>query len=85
MEIGSKENNWLKLLNIELYDLPLYSPNLNQIERLWKVMNNIYFSSKPNFTSAIKEFFELTLTEVSGTLGSRIADDFKVFKPKSSS
>ncbi|WP_235424876.1 transposase, partial [Vibrio vulnificus] len=42
--------------------LPPYSPNLNPIERLWKVMNeyvrnNIYFSSKAEFTTAINEFF----------------------------
>ena len=28
-----------KKLNIELHFLPPYSPNLNPIERLWKVMN----------------------------------------------
>ena len=28
-----------KALNIELHYLPAYSPNLNPIERLWKVMN----------------------------------------------
>ncbi|CAK2111697.1 transposase [Vibrio crassostreae] len=27
------------VLNIELHYLPLYSPNINPIERLWKVMN----------------------------------------------
>ena len=26
-------------LNIKLHSLPPYSPNLNPIERLWKVMN----------------------------------------------
>ncbi|MBD1567721.1 IS630 family transposase, partial [Vibrio sp. S12_S33] len=41
------------------------------IERLWKVMNehvlnNIYFPSKQAFTSAIKEFFDVTLPEVAG-------------------
>lgn len=30
---------WAYLLNIELNYLPPYSPNLNPIERLWKVMN----------------------------------------------
>jgi transposase len=28
-----------KELNIKLHYLPPYSPNLNPIERLWKVMN----------------------------------------------
>lgn len=39
-----------ELLNIELHYLPPYSPNLNPIERLWKVMNeharnNVYFAT----------------------------------------
>ena len=77
-----------KALNIELHYLPAYSPNLNPIERLWKVMNehvrnNIYFSSKPEFTSAIKEFFDVTLPEVAGTLVSRITDNFQRFYPAS--
>ncbi|MBD1567800.1 transposase, partial [Vibrio sp. S12_S33] len=63
--------NAVKVLNIELNYLPPYSPNLNPIERLWKVMNehvlnNIYFPSKQAFTSAIKEFFDVTLPEVAG-------------------
>ena len=75
--------NAAKVLNIELHYLPPYSPNLNPIERLWKVMNehvrnNIYFSSKPEFTSAIKEFFDVTLPEVAGTLVSRITDNFQI-------
>jgi transposase len=39
-----------KELNIKLHYLPPYSPNLNPIERLWKVMNeharnNKYFAT----------------------------------------
>ncbi len=80
--------NAAKVLNIELHYLPPYSPNLNPIERLWKVMNehvrnNIYFPSKPEFTSAIKEFFDVTLPEVAGTLVSRITDNFQILKPAS--
>ncbi len=79
-----------KVLNIQLHYLPPYSPNLNPIERLWKVMNehvrnNIYFSSKSEFTSAIKEFFDVTLPEVAGSLVSRITDNFQILKPASSS
>lgn len=79
-----------KVLNIELHYLPPYSPNLNPIERLWKVMNeharnNVYFSSKREFVSAIKEFFDVTLPEVAGSLVSRITDNFQLLKPASSS
>lgn len=42
-----------KALNIKLHYLPAYSPNLNPIERLWKVMNehirnNKFFASAKN-------------------------------------
>ncbi|ASU24485.1 IS630 family transposase [Vibrio qinghaiensis] len=82
--------NAAKVLNIELHYLPPYSPNLNPIERLWKVMNehvrnNVYFSSKATFTSAIKTFFDVMLPEVAGTLVSRITDNFQILKPASSS
>lgn len=82
--------NAAKVLNIELHYLPPYSPNLNPIERLWKVMNeyvrnNIYFSSKAEFTTAINEFFNVTLPKVAGSLVSRITDNFQILKPASSS
>ncbi|KFK58199.1 hypothetical protein JS84_17045, partial [Vibrio vulnificus] len=77
-------------LNIELYYLPPYSPNLNPIERLWKVMNeksrnNVYFKSKRDFKVAIDHFFAVTLPEIAGSLTSRINDNFQVLKPASSS
>jgi transposase len=82
--------NAAKVLNIELHYLPPYSPNLNPIERLWKVMNeharnNVYFSCKREFISAIREFFDVTLPEVAGSLVSRITDNFQLLKPASSS
>ncbi|GAK85907.1 mobile element protein [Vibrio ponticus] len=50
------------VLNIELHYLPPYSPNLNPIERLWKVMNektrnNVYFKRKRGFKATIDHFF----------------------------
>ncbi len=47
--------------------------------------NNIYFSSKAEFTTAINEFFNVTLPEVAGSLVSRITDNFQILKPASSS
>jgi transposase len=78
--------NAAKVLNIELHYLPPYSPNLNPIERLWKVMNeharnNIYFSSKTEL-AAIVGFFNVT-PKVAGSLVSRITDNFQVLKPAS--
>lgn len=77
------------VLNIELHYLPPYSPNLNPIERLWKVMNeqvrnNVYFKSKRDFEAAIRRFFTVILPEIAGSLTSRINDNFQVLKPASS-
>ncbi len=78
------------VLNIELHYLPPYSPNLNPIERLWKLMNeksrnNVYFKRKRDFKTAIDQFFAVTLPEIAGSLTSRINDNFQVLKPASSS
>lgn len=73
-------------LNIELIYLPPYSPNLNPIERLWKVMNKHarngeYFASTKEFRRRISEFFTITLPEISDTLDSWINDKFQILKP----
>jgi transposase len=75
-----------KKLNIKLHYLPPYSPNLNPIERLWKVMNeyvrnNKFFSSTKEFRSGISDFFEKTLPAIGDTLGGRINDNFQKLNP----
>ena len=72
--------------NIELHYLPPYSPNLNSIERLWKVMNeevrnNIFFSSAKVFRDAINGFFDVTLPKIAPSLRGRINDNFQMIKP----
>lgn len=71
-------------LGIELHYLPPYSPNLNPIERLWKVMNeharnNKYFSSSKEFRLSIDTFFDETLPNIGNTLNGRINDKFQTF------
>jgi transposase len=68
-------------LGITLYYLPPYSPNLNSIERLWKVMNehvrnNRYFSTAKEFRQHTRHFFNVTLPDIADTLNSRINDNF---------
>ena len=75
-------------LNIKLHYLPPYSPNLNPIERLWKVMNehvrnNQYFSSAKQFREKIDHFFDETLPKISATLSTRINDDFQILNSAS--
>ena len=75
-------------LNIKLHFLPPYSPNLNPIERLWKVMNehvrnNKYFATAKEFRNKIDEFFSQTLPKIGDILASRINDNFQVLNSAS--
>ncbi|PHS17094.1 MAG: hypothetical protein COA86_10580 [Kangiella sp.] len=75
-----------KELNIELFYLPPYSPNLNPIERLWKVMNehvrnNQYFSTAKEFRDKIDDFFQNKLPEIGNGLKSRINGNFQILNP----
>ena len=76
-------------LGITLHYFPPYSPNLNPIERLWKVMdeyarNNRYLSSAKEFRHHIRHFFNVTLPDIADTLNSRINDNFQeLIKPAS--
>ena len=69
-------------LNIKLHYLPPYSPNLNPIERLWKVMNkharnSHYFATAKAFRERIDDFFTTTLPNIAGSLDSTINDNFQ--------
>ncbi|EDH5630162.1 IS630 family transposase [Salmonella enterica] len=82
--------DWAVVMNIALHYLPPYSPNLNPIERLWKVMNeevrnNRYFASAEQFRREIRGFFYETLPAMAGKLSSRINDNFHMLKNASSS
>lgn len=59
-----KVNNEAKRLNIKLHYLPPYRPNLNPIDRLWKVMNeyarnNRFFKEAKDFREALCHFFKI--------------------------
>jgi len=77
-----------KELNIKLHYLPPYSPNLNPIERLWKVMNeharnNKYFATAKEFRHQINHFFDVTLPNIAESLNGRINDNFQVLNSAS--
>ena len=70
---------------IVLHYLPPYSPNLNPIERLWKIMNervrnNRFFESAKEFRFAIMEFFEKTWPKIAHSMVDRINDNFQILK-----
>lgn len=72
-----------KRLGIELHYLSPYSPNLNPIERLWKVMNeqvrnNYFFASAKEFKQKIMQFFDQTWKQLAVDMGSRINDNFQL-------
>lgn len=67
---------------IQIHYLPPYSPNLNAIERLWKVMreyttyNKIYSQFK-DFTEKIRDFFTTSVVNLKEMLKKRINDNFQ--------
>ena len=72
-------------LGIHLHYLPPYSPNLNSIERLWKVLNekvrnNVFFESAKKFKMSIRQFFDAELPKLLPNLRSRINDRFHIKK-----
>ena len=74
--------NYAKLLSIELHYLPPYSPNLNPIERLWKIMHeqvsyNKYYEKFSEFTEATLHFFR-HIGKKKNLLLARITDNFQI-------
>jgi transposase len=72
-------------LGIRLWHLPPYSPNLNLIERAWKVMNekvrnNVYFDDEKTFVAAIEGFFKTGWNKAKTSLSSRFTDNFQTVK-----
>jgi len=77
--------NFIKDKKIKLHVLPAYSPNLNPIERLWKIMNeyarnNRYFKDSKSFRTAIDNFFSDTIPKITEILYSRINSNFQIMK-----
>ena len=78
-----------KKYGIVLHHLPTYSPNLNPIERLWKVMNefvrnNRVFKSASEFRQAIDDFFA-KWPQIAHSMIDRINDNFQTLNKVSSS
>lgn len=75
--------NFLKSSRIHVHFLPPRSPNLNPIERLWKIMhehvsNNRVYLKFQDFKKAIFEFFDRSMPIIFDTLVSRITDNFSI-------
>lgn len=75
--------NFLKSSRVHVHFLPARSPNLNAIERLWKIMhehvsNNRVYLKFQDFKKAIFEFFDSSMPLMFDTLASRITDNFRL-------
>lgn len=71
-----------KELGIKLHYLPPYSPNLNPVERVWKLMHekiryNKYYSEFAEFTEATLGFFK-SIGRKKNILRERITDNFQI-------
>ena len=82
---SKKTQEAAKKRDIVLHYLPPYSPNLNPIERLWKVMNeysrnNQFFKTGREFRNKIMDFFNETWPKISCDMSGRINDNFERIK-----
>lgn len=73
-----------KGLGIKLHYLPPYSPNLNPLERLWKMMHeevryNRYYGTFADFTAATFHFLK-TIGRKKRKLRQRITDNFQILQ-----
>lgn len=71
-----------KELGIKLHYLPPYSPNLNPVERVWKLMHesvryNKYYTKFSEFADATIEFFK-GIGRKKNILRERITDNFQI-------
>lgn len=69
-----------------MHILPPYSPNLNPIERLWKVMNEVarnnqVFKTFNEFKEKIRTFFSATWDTIADKFRTRINDNFQSLNP----
>jgi transposase len=85
---GQAVKDWLarKGCRIKLHFLPAYAPNLNAIERLWKVMHehvthNRYYGTFRAFAEAILGFFTTILPQNWNTIRDTVNDNFHIIKP----
>lgn len=77
--------DYLKTSRIRLHYLPPYSPNLNPIERLWKVFREItlynkYFATCSDFFAEVRSFFADNVHRLRQLLKQRINDDFQIIQ-----
>ena len=76
-------NNKATALGINLIFLPTYSPNLNLIERVWKlvksrVLNSAYHETYPIFCDNMEKFINILHTDFATEMESLITEKFQI-------
>jgi transposase len=84
----AKVREFLKTSRIKVHFFPPRSPNLNSIERLWKVMhqyvsNNKVYEKFSDFKKSLLEFFDQTIPTIKEQLISSVTDNFRILDPVS--
>ena len=79
---NKKLQEYLRTSKIEIHYLPAYSPNLNPIERLWKVLRqkktyNRCYEKFIDFKLEIRRFFFEDIPKIKEELATRINDNFQ--------
>ena len=79
--------DFIKTSRIKIHYLPPRSPNLNPIERLWKVMheyvsNNRTYEKFKDFKESLFNFFDNTIGHIKELLLTRINDNFQTIPGK---
>lgn len=82
---NKKLQEYLKTSKIKIHYLPPYSPNLNPIERLWKVLRerktyNKCYEKFVDFKAAVRCFFFEDIPKIKAELTKRINDNFQRIK-----
>lgn len=82
---NKKLQEYLKTSKIKMHYLPPYSPNLNPIERLWKVLRerktyNKCYEKFVDFKTEIRNFFFEDIPKIKSDLSKRINDNFQRIK-----
>jgi transposase len=80
---AQETRDFLKTSRIKVHYLPPRSPNLNPIERLWKIMheyvsNNRVYERFKDFKKSLFDFFDHTIPNITELLVSRITDNFQM-------
>lgn len=79
---NAEVHRFAKELGIKLHYLPPYSPNLNPVERVWKLMHesvryNQYYGDFSEFSGAVLGFFN-GIGRKKNLLRDRITDNFQI-------